>query len=256
MGRSIYFAELSTFVARDDCRAFDGGSRCSGSCDGGGTAESIGRFEVEMVTVVSAEADFGYGGTMSSALKPPATMTVAEFLVWDAPDDRRWQLVDGEPVAMAPANRTNGALQAEFARVIANHFTATGRNCSVVTAGGIVPRVRAGENFRIPDLTVTCAGYEAEEYDVSDPVLLAEIVSPSNKSQTWQNVWTFTTLPSVREILLLSTVSIRADLLRRGDDGSWPAAVAVIESGDLTLESIGLTVPLAEIYRTTRLARE
>jgi hypothetical protein len=44
-------------------------------------------------------------------------------------------------------------------------------------------------------------------------------------------------------------------LLRRGSDGSWPAASTVIEDGDLMLDSIDLSVPLAAIYRTTRLAR-
>jgi hypothetical protein len=43
---------------------------------------------------------------MSSALKPPDRMTVAEFLAWDAPGETRWQLVDGEPVAMAPTARS------------------------------------------------------------------------------------------------------------------------------------------------------
>jgi hypothetical protein len=33
-------------------------------------------------------------------------MDVAEFLAWDAPGNGRWQLVDGEPQSMAPANRT------------------------------------------------------------------------------------------------------------------------------------------------------
>ena len=32
-------------------------------------------------------------------------MTVAEFLAWDAGDGRLWQLVDGQPQAMAPAGR-------------------------------------------------------------------------------------------------------------------------------------------------------
>ena len=39
--------------------------------------------------------------SMSSALRPPKLMTVAEFIAWDAPGEERWQLVDGEPVAMA-----------------------------------------------------------------------------------------------------------------------------------------------------------
>ena len=39
---------------------------------------------------------------MSATLKAPVNMTVAEFLEWCPDDGQRWQLVDGEPVAMAP----------------------------------------------------------------------------------------------------------------------------------------------------------
>jgi Uma2 family endonuclease len=198
--------------------------------------------------------DVGYGHGMSSALKPPTAMSVAEFLAWQAPGGR-WELVDGEPIAMAPTSRTHGALQNQLGHLIASHFDTSGMPCTVVTAPGIIPRVRAGENFRIPDLAVTCTRYDAEEYDVSDPVLIVEILSPSNRADTWRNVWSFTTIPSLREVLLLSSTAMRAELLGRGGDGSWPAASTVVEDGDLILGSIGLTVPLVEIYRTTRLAR-
>lgn len=117
-----------------------------------------------------------YGCRMSSALKPPDRMTVAEFLAWDAPGQTRWELADGEPIAMAPASRTHGALQLEAGRLIGNHLADAGSRCSVVAAPGIVPRVRASENFRIPDLAVTCTRYDTEEYDVSDPVLIIEIL--------------------------------------------------------------------------------
>jgi Uma2 family endonuclease len=182
-------------------------------------------------------------------------MTVAEFLAWDAPAPDRWQLMDGEPVAMAPTSRTHGILQGELGRLIGNHLASPGNPCVMVTAPGIIPRVLARENFRIPDLAVTCTQYDAEEYDVSNPVLIVEILSPTNRAETWRNVWSFTTIPSLQEILVLSSTAIRADLLRRDGDGNWPEAPTVIEDGDLILDSIGLTVPLAAIYRTTRLAR-
>jgi Uma2 family endonuclease len=192
---------------------------------------------------------------MSSVQKIPAVMSVAEFCAWDAPGGERWQLVDGQPGAMARASRTHGALQLELGSLIGNHLMATGGRCTAIAAPGIVPRIRANENFRIPDLAVTCTRYETEEYDVSNPVLIAEILSPSNRAETWQNVWSFTTIPSLREILILSSTAVRAELLRRGSDGNWPAASTVIEDGDLILDSIGFNVPLAAIYRTTRLAR-
>ena len=60
----------------------------------------------------------------------------------------------------------------------------------------------ANENFRVPDLGVTCAP-PSREVMVSEPVLLIEILSPSNERENRANVWTYTTIPSVQEILLV-----------------------------------------------------
>ena len=192
---------------------------------------------------------------MDTALNIPAVMTVAEFLAWDAPAGRMWQLVDGEPQTMAPASRTHGAIQTELGALIRNHLAERGGPCSLVTTPGVVPRVRADSNFRIPDLAVTCSPYEVEEYALANPVLVIEILSPSNRAETWVNVWAYTSIPSVREILVIRSTAIGAELLRRNADGSWPEQPTTIEDGDLELDSIGFRVSLAALYRTTRLAR-
>lgn len=186
---------------------------------------------------------------MSASLKVPESMTVEEFLVWDAPGPYRWQLVDGEPRAMAPASDTHGAIQSELARLLGNHLLARSSPCRVITAPGVVPRVQSRTNFRIPDLGVTCPGPESEER----PILLVEILSPSNRAETWSNVWTYITIPSVREVLVLRSDAIGADLLRRGSEGSWPERAEAVEAGELVLECIGLRVVLSDIYRTSRL---
>jgi Uma2 family endonuclease len=118
----------------------------------------------------------------------------------------------------------------------------------------VIPRVQSETNFRIPDLAVACSGYDVEESALADPVLVIEILSPSNQAETWANVWAYTTIPSVQEILVLKTASIGAELLRRNEDGSWPSQPLPIETGYLTLKSIGMRIPLAAAYRTTRLA--
>lgn len=192
---------------------------------------------------------------MSASVKLPVRMSVDEFLAWNPGDGQQWQLVDGEPQAMAPASRTHGALQNELGRLIGNHLAAQGGPCSVVTTPGVVPHVQASHNMRIPDLVVTCSDYQAEETGLTDPVLIVEILSPSNQAETWANVWTYTTIPSVREILVLRSVSVGADLLRRRPDGAWPQEPVNVIDGDLVLESIGLSVTLADVYRTTRLRR-
>jgi Uma2 family endonuclease len=192
---------------------------------------------------------------MSALPKIPIRMTVAEFFAWNPPSAQLWQLVDGEPQAMAPANRTHGAVQNELGRLIANYLEERGGPCTVVTTPGVIPHVQSETNVRIPDLAVTCSSYDAEESALNDPVLLIEILSPSNQAETWANVWAYATIPSVREILILKTAAIGAELLRRNQDGSWPSQPeAIAAGGDLTLESIGFRIPLAAAYRTTRLA--
>jgi Uma2 family endonuclease len=191
---------------------------------------------------------------MTALPKIPIRMTVAEFLAWNPPSAQLWQLVDGEPQAMAPANRTHGAIQAELGSLIRNHLAERSSPCSVVTTPGVIPRVQSETNLRIPDLAVTCSGYDTEESALADPVLLIEILSPSNQAETWANVWAFTTIPSVQEILVVKTASIGVELLHRNQDGSWPSQPLSIATGDLTLESIDFHMPLAAAYRTTRLA--
>ncbi len=126
----------------------------------------------------------------------------------------------------------------------------------MVSNAGTIPRVRADANFRIPDLAVTCSDYQEEECDVSEPVVLVEILSPTNKAETWTNIWSYTTISSVREILILHSVRVRSELSRRDQQGNWPERALVIEDGLVELESIDFRFPLVSIYRRTRLARD
>ncbi len=68
-------------------------------------------------------------------------------------------------------------------------------------------------------------------------------------------MWAYTSVPWVQEVLVLHSTRIGADLLRRGPDGAWPTDPSAVASGELMLDSIGFRMPLADLYRTTRLHR-
>ena len=88
-----------------------------------------------------------------------------------------------------------------------------------------------------------------------DPIVLIEILSPGNASQTWDNVWSYTTIPSVREILVVHSTRRFAELLRRDGDGNWPAEPEEVgPDGTLRLDSIAFACPLPAIYAQTHLA--
>jgi Uma2 family endonuclease len=125
-----------------------------------------------------------------------------------------------------------------------------------VTEPAIQPRVRSRSNMRVPDLAVTCSPVQAGQIALPDPLPIVEILSPSNEADTWENVWTHTTIPSVQEILVLRSASIAADLLRRRDDSTWPEEPTQISRDDaLHLACIALTIPLPALYARTYLAR-
>jgi Uma2 family endonuclease len=139
---------------------------------------------------------------------------------------------------------------------MSNHLMELRSLCRVIAEPGIVPRIRADRNYRVPDLGVTCAA-PSLGLMVPEPVLLVEILSPSNEAETRANIWAYTTIPSVQELLVVHSTRVEAELLRRGADGSWPEQPEIIRAdGSLSLGSIGFTVPLAAIYRTTALTEE
>jgi len=185
---------------------------------------------------------------------PPHAMTVAEFLEWNPDGGGVWQLRDGEPEMMAPASDAHGSIQSELGRLIGNHLLASGGPCRVVTAPGVVPPVRPDHTMLVPDLAVTCT--PPAGHAIAEPLVLIEILSPSNAAKTRANVAAYKTIPSVMEILVLNSTRVLAELLRRASDGSWPLQPDYIEArNDLRLPSIGFAVPLGHAYRTTGLSQ-
>lgn len=184
-------------------------------------------------------------------------MTAEEFLAWPGDGSgRKFELVDGVPRAMSPASTTHGTIQAQLAFLLVQHMLRSNSQCRVVNEPAVQTRLRAQTNRRVPDIGVTCTPDERGQVEIPDPILLIEILSPGNKIDTWNNIWTYAPIPSLSEILIIHSTRIFAELLRRASDGSWPAdPTAIPDDGTLTLESIGFACPLSEVYAGTYLRR-
>lgn len=183
--------------------------------------------------------------------RPPRRLTVDEFLDWAEDQDGLWQLRDGEPELMNPPSVPHGEILGELGRLIGNHLRSRGSPCRVVVGPGVIPHLRSDHTMLVPDLAVTCAPPSAARA-LAEPVLLIEILSPSNERQTRANVWAFASIPSVQEILLIGSIRIGAELLRRRPDGAWPEQPEALGPADtLRLESIGFAAPMRDAYATT-----
>jgi Uma2 family endonuclease len=155
---------------------------------------------------------------------------------------------------MAPAGTIHAFLQNELGSLIRNRLRENNSGCDVLANPGVIPHMLSAHNVRIPDLGVTCSPLAPGQATLADPVLLIEILSPSNQAQTWSNVWAYTSIPSVGEILVLHSTRMAAELLRRGAEGGWPDEPEHLTEGDLELASIGFRVALKDLYARTGLA--
>ncbi len=184
-----------------------------------------------------------------------APMTLDEFLAWDGGGHvGKLELWEGIVRAMAPASAVHGMVQLNIGTAINNHLRAQKSPCRAGTEAPIVPPLARRLNARAPDVSVTCKP-PADDGTFVDPVLIVEVLSPSNQTETWESINSLTGLTSLREILVVDSTQVDVELLRRGADGGWPrVGERPDRDGVVDLTSIGLKLTVAEIYEGTPLA--
>ena len=192
---------------------------------------------------------------MSEAKRIATPMTVTEFRAWADRQPGKWELVDGQPRAMAPASTTHGLIQLRAGSLIDRHIDDTRSPCRAVTEAPIVPASFKRHNARATDLAITCSPRSEDEWALREPVFILEILSPSNQQDTRDNVWMYMTIPTVRQILLLASTAVRGEMFERRADGTWPEEARDLLAADIVhIEPINLSCPLSSFYDRTSLA--
>jgi Uma2 family endonuclease len=173
-------------------------------------------------------------------------MTLAEFLRWEDGTDRRYELLWGVPVAMAPPARAHGMLCARLGGVV-DAALRTRSPCRVQTEAGIAWPDR-DDTCYVADLAVTCSPYQRGEQRVRDSLLIVEILSPGTERHDRRTkVPVYRDIESVKEILLIDSESIYAEILRREGD-RWITELAPGRDAILQLSSVDLQIAMAELY--------
>lgn len=110
---------------------------------------------------------------MAQAERASTPMTVVQFRAWADRQPGRWELVDGQPRATAPASTTRGLIQSRACFLIERRLEEAGSPCRVVVEAPIVPASFRRSNARATDLAVTCSP-PAEDL-AADPVHVEQI---------------------------------------------------------------------------------
>ncbi|MDP4025692.1 Uma2 family endonuclease [Methylobacterium sp. NEAU 140] len=177
---------------------------------------------------------------------PKARMTVDEFLVWAEGRPGRYELLDGEVIAMLP-ERARHAL-VKFAAQSALH-AAIGRAalpCRMFPDGMTV-RIDAAKAYE-PDALVHCGPpVDPDAVEIPNPVILLEVLSPTTRAvDLGSKLVGYFGLPSVEHYLILDPVGRRVIHHRRGAGDL--IETRIVGDGTLALDPPGLTLPVAALF--------
>ncbi len=174
----------------------------------------------------------------------PARMTVDAFLSWNDGTDTRYELFEGEPVAMNPPGRGHGRMVLNIGAALMKRMKPP---CEAIVEAGVRIAERDDVFFQA-DLAVTCAPMKPGDYWVEEPLLIIEVLSPSTTNwDRGQKGHDYRRIPSIREIVMISSQTMEAEILSRLDE-DWRLSEVSGPDAALRLSSIEAEIPFAEIY--------
>ena len=179
----------------------------------------------------------------------PLRMNADEFLIWAMDQPGRYELAEGEVVAMAPEcvghARTKNATLRSLERVIA----VVRLDCEAFPDG---MAVRIDDRTILePDASVRCGDrLHADAIDFSDPVVVVEVLSSTTRAyDLGSKVEAYFRLASIRHYLIVKTDTRSVIHHSRAGDGT--IVTRIVTEGILDLDPPGISIATNEIFRSS-----
>jgi Uma2 family endonuclease len=146
-------------------------------------------------------------------------MSVEEFYSWLATQTQgKFELVDGEIVAMAGANRRHDRIAINALRLVGNALE--GHPCQPFTSDTYIV-IPAG-NRRQADMGIDCGTPEDTSLEADEPTMVLEILSPTTRVfDRTDKIEEYKTVPSLEYIILIDPDYPQVRVYRRESDRSW-----------------------------------
>ena len=175
-------------------------------------------------------------------------MTRSEYRDWldRAMDDRRFERVDGEPVAMSPEQVGHALRKARIWAQLDAAIRSGKVPCQALPDG---VTVEVGEDIDYePDVLVNCGDrLPHDAVAAPNPVIVVEVLSPRTRAvDTGRKLMDYFRLPSVRHYLVVRADKPVVTHHRRQDDGT--ILTRILQGGRLDLDPPGLTLDIEALY--------
>lgn len=182
--------------------------------------------------------------------------TYADYVGLEMYSQTKHEFLDGEIYAMAGGSEDHAALAIA---VMGALLGAVGERPCRVCSSDLRIYVEAVGLATFPDGSVICGPLQqhppSPESTALNPMVLLEVTSDSSEEyDTGFKLDAYRTIPSLREVILVSHRERRITVHRRDAAGSWTARVA-IAGGRIAIESLGAELVVDSVYRNSSIQR-
>jgi Uma2 family endonuclease len=192
---------------------------------------------------------------------PPivARMSLADFFVFEERSESKHDWYKGDVLDMSGGTMKHSRIGTNL--IVAVSTRLPDGPCQVFNNDlrlGVSKKVL----YSYPDLSIFCDEPQFDENDpnqttASNPTVVFEVTSESTEKYDRSDKFErYVLLPSLQDYVLVSQKAARVDVYTRRDDGSWLVWFYKGTAAVARLESVGIGLPLSEIYRGVDLPPE
>lgn len=175
---------------------------------------------------------------------PLPLFTIEDYLIAEANSPIRHEYIGGYVFAMAGESEEHNLIIGNICTLLRLHLRGSYYRLFVLDM-----KLKIQENiFYYPDLLVTCNPEDNHRYFKTQPNLIIEVLSESTASiDRREKLMNYQTLETLKEYVLVAQNQKQIEVYRQNTPGNWTIQILEKED-DLILESVGLTVTMAQIY--------
>jgi len=181
-------------------------------------------------------------------------MTVEEYFAFTEtrPDNEKWELIDGEPILNVSPSKLHQTIFWNLALLIGT--IQRQRPQTWEASPGVGVRV-SDTSLPEPDIFIVPAGSARRDpygRETSEVLVAFEILSPSTEDRDlrWKRT-AYTSLPLLTHYIVIAQDAVEVVVFARGAGFAERRLRSLADS--LELAALGISLPLAEIYRDTDL---
>lgn len=182
---------------------------------------------------------------------PRRRMTIAEYLDFEDAAESKHEFDDGVIVDMSGGSYESSTIENNLAAAL--NGALKGKPCRA-HGSNLKVKIKRTRSYRYPDALIVCGPPifdpdDPRKHTITNPRAVFEILSPSTeKRDRTVKFDDYRSIDGFEEYVLLSQFEPRVESYFRSPDGTWQFDVRVGLETSVRVKSVGIDLPLAELY--------